>query len=342
MNTTMRTAFLIAILIAASSTALAQECKHRGDLDTMFCDENKDLVADPPKDAKKLKNPNTIVFTYTPVEDPAVYEKVFAPFTEYLGKCLAKKVVFYQVQSNAAEIEAMRSGRLHVGGFSTGPTAFAVNLAGAVPFAVKGDAKEFQGYNLIVVVKKSSPYMKLSDLKGKKVAHTAPSSNSGHMAPMALFPAEGLAPEKDYKILFSGKHDQSVMGVNSGDYDAAAVASDVFHRMAGRGQIKEDEFRIIYRSQKFPTSSFAYAHDLDPVLAQKMVKCFTDYRYPPEMQAAFDGADRFFPANFQKDWEVVRKVAEGSGEAFNRANYDKQTAKEAEAAKKKAEEGKKP
>ena len=342
MNTTMRTAFLIAILIAASSTALAQECKHRGDLDTMFCDENKDLVADPPKDAKKLKNPNTIVFTYTPVEDPAVYEKVFAPFTEYLGKCLAKKVVFYQVQSNAAEIEAMRSGRLHVGGFSTGPTAFAVNLAGAVPFAVKGDAKEFQGYNLIVVVKKSSPYMKLSDLKGKKVAHTAPSSNSGHMAPMALFPAEGLAPEKDYKILFSGKHDQSVMGVNSGDYDAAAVASDVFHRMAGRGQIKEDEFRIIYRSQKFPTSSFAYAHDLDPVLAQKMVKCFTDYRYPPEMQAAFDGADRFFPANFQKDWEVVRKVAEGSGDAFNRANYDKQTAKEAEAAKKKAEEGKKP
>lgn len=342
MNTPMRTAFLIAILIAASSTALAQECKHRGDLDTMFCDENKDLVADPPKDAKKLKNPNTIVFTYTPVEEPAVYEKVFAPFTEYLGKCLAKKVVFYQVQSNAAEIEAMRSGRLHVGGFSTGPTAFAVNLAGAVPFAVKGDAKEFQGYNLIVVVKKSSPYMKLSDLKGKKVAHTAPSSNSGHMAPMALFPAEGLAPEKDYKILFSGKHDQSVMGVNSGDYDAAAVASDVFHRMAGRGQIKEDEFRIIYRSQKFPTSSFAYAHDLDPVLAQKMVKCFTDYRYPPEMQAAFDGADRFFPANFQKDWEVVRKVAEGSGEAFNRANYDKQTAKEADAAKKKAEEGKKP
>ena len=336
-----RTAVLLPGLVAlllSSANAVAQECKNRGELDAMYCDENKDLVADMPKDAKKLKNPSTIVFTYTPVEDPAVYEKVFAPFTEYLGKCLTKKVVFYQVQSNAAEIEAMRSGRLHVGGFSTGPTAFAVNLAGAVPFAVKGDAKEFQGYNLIVVVKKSSPFMKLSDLKGKKVAHTAPSSNSGHMAPMSLFPAEGLAPEKDYKILFSGKHDQSVMGVNSGDYDAAAVASDVYHRMASRGQIKEDDFRIIYKSQKFPTSSFAYAHDLEPELAKKMVKCFYDYRYTPEMQKAFDGADRFFPVTFQKDWEVVRKVAEGSGEAFNRSNYDKQTAKEAEAAKKKAED----
>jgi phosphonate transport system substrate-binding protein len=330
---------LAAVLLAAfAAPAIAQDCKHRGDLDTMFCDENKDMVADPPKDKSKWKNPSTIVFTYTPVEDPAVYQKMYAPFTEYLGKCLDKKVVYYQVQSNAAEIEALRSGRLHVGGFSTGPTAFAVNLAGAVPFAVKGTEKEFQGYNLIFVVKKSSPYMKISDLKGKKVAHTSPSSNSGHMAPLALFPAEGLMPDKDYKILFSGKHDQSVMGVLSGDYDGAAVASDVFHRMGTRGQIKEDDFRIIYRSQKFPTSSFAYAHDLDPELAKKMLKCFYDFRFPAEMQKNFDGADRFFPATFQKDWEVVRKVAEGSGEGFNRTNYDKQTAKEAEAAAKKAAE----
>ncbi len=32
------------------------------------------------------------------------------------------------------------------------------------------------------------------------------------------------------------------MGVNSGDYDAGAVASDVFHRMAERGQVKEVRF----------------------------------------------------------------------------------------------------
>jgi phosphonate transport system substrate-binding protein len=313
-------------------------CKNRGDLDLNYCDENKDLVADTPKDSKKFKTPGTLVFTYTPVEDPAVYEKVFKPFTDHLAQCTGKKVVFYQVQSNAAEIEAMRSGRLHVGGFSTGPTAFAVNLAGAVPFAVKGYEKEFQGYNLIVIVKKDSPHQKLSDLKGKKFAHTSPSSNSGHMAPMALFPTQGLTPEKDYKIIFSGKHDQSVMGVNSGDYDAAAVASDVFHRMAERGQVKEDNFRVIYRSAKFPTSSFSYAHDLEPAFRDKMLKCFYDYRFPAEMQKAFDGADRFFPVTYLKDWEVVRKVAEGSGEAFNRTAYEKETKREEEARKKAAEE----
>ncbi|HET8832058.1 MAG TPA: phosphate/phosphite/phosphonate ABC transporter substrate-binding protein [Casimicrobiaceae bacterium] len=316
------------------AAAAADSCTNRGELDTMYCDANKDMVADTPTDPKKWKNPSTIVFTYTPVEDPAVYENIFKPFTTHLSQCLNKKVVFYQVQSNAAEIEAMRSGRLHVGGFSTGPTAFAVNLAGAVPFGIKGTEKEFQGYNLIVIVKASSPYQKMSDLKGKKVAHTSPSSNSGHLAPLALFPKEGLTPDKDYKIVFSGKHDQSVLGVNSGDYDAAAVASDVFHRMAVRGEVKESDFRVIYRSQKFPTSSFAYAHDLDPKLVDKMLTCFYDYRFPPEMKKAFDGADRFFPINYQTHWDVVRAVAKGSGQGFDKAAYDKETAREAEAAAK--------
>jgi len=266
--------------------------------------------------------------------------KVFKPFTDYLGQCTGKRVVFYQVQSNAAEIEAMRSGRLHVGGFSTGPTAFAVNIAGAVPFAIKGYEKDFQGYNLIVIVKKSSPFQKLADLKGKKFAHTAPSSNSGHMAPMALFPKEGLAPGKDYNILFSGKHDQSVLGVNSGDYDAAAVASDVFHRMAVRGQIKEDDFRVVYRSAKFPTSSFAYAHDLEPAFRDKMLKCFYDFRYTDEMKKAFDGADRFFPINYKEHWAVVRDVAEAGGDKFNKAAYEKESKREEEARAKKAQQKK--
>ncbi len=329
MSTISKFALALVALLFTGGAVAADSCKNRGDLDSIYCDENGDLTADTPKDSGQLKNPSTIVFTYTPVEDPAVYESIFRPFTTYLSSCAKKRVVFYQVQSNAAEVEAMRSGRLHIGGFSTGPTQFAVNLAGAVPFAVKGTEKDFQGYNLIMIVKANSPYQKLSDLKGKKVAHTSPSSNSGNLAPRALFPGQGLVPDQDYKVIYSGKHDQSVMGVDSGDYDAAPVASDVFERMARRGQVKEGDFRVIFRSQKFPTSSFAYAHDLEPQLVDRLLTCFYEYRFPAEMQKAFGGADRFVPINYKTTWAVVREVAKGAGEKFDRGAFEALAKKEA-------------
>jgi phosphonate transport system substrate-binding protein len=302
-------------LAAVAPTAYAQtDCKHRGNLDSRYCDENQDLVADPPGDPARFNNPSTLAFSYSPVEDPAIYENIFKPFTAYLAQCTGRRVMYHRVQSNAAEIEAMRLGRLHVAGFATGPTTNAVNRAGAVPFAIKGNAQELLGYHLILIVKKSSPYRVPADLKGKNIAHVQPSSNSGNLAPRALFPALGLTPDRDYKVLYSGKHDNSVSGVLSGEYDAAAVASGVYKRMAGRGQIREDDFRIVWRSELFPTTSFAYAHDLEPKLRDTIVKCFYDYRYPAEMQKIFEGADRFVPITYQKDWAVVRKVAASSEE----------------------------
>lgn len=329
----IRSLLLLPLLLAASSPATAQEaCGNRGQLDTLYCDEDKDLVADVPKDRGKQRDPSTLVWAYTPVEDPAIYATIFKPFTDYLGTCVGKRIVYYPVQSNSAEIEAMRSGRLHFAGFSTGPTGFAVNMAGAVPFAAKGTEKEIRGYNLIAVVKASSPFQKLADLKDKKVAHTAVSSNSGNLAPRVLFPDLGLKPDVDYKPLMSGGHDKSVLGVASGDYDMAAVASDVFERMGVRGTIKAEEFRVIYRSPIFPTSSFAYAHDLRPELAAKLKECFYAFRFTPEMTREFNGDDRFFPISYAKDWAVVREVAEKSGTPYNKAAYDAEAKREAEAA----------
>ena len=91
----------------AGQVQAQDDCKSRGTLDVLYCDEDGDLVADPPKDPSKFRNPSTLVFTYTPVEDPAVYENILKPFTDHLAKVTGKRVVYYQVQSNAAEIEAM-------------------------------------------------------------------------------------------------------------------------------------------------------------------------------------------------------------------------------------------
>jgi phosphate/phosphite/phosphonate ABC transporter binding protein len=223
-----------------------------------------------------------------------VYLNLYRPFTEHLTKCIGRRVIYYPVQSNSAQIEAMRSGRLHIAGFSTGPTGFAVNLAGAVPFFHQGNRVRAAGLSLIALVRSNSPYQKLSDLKGKRVAHTSPSSNSGNLAPRVLFPAQGLTPDVDYRPLMSGGHDKSALGVVSGDYDMAPVASDVFNRMVVRGTIRDSELRTIYTSPLFPTSSFSYAARSHAGPAKQDQGMFFNFRFTPEMVKEFDGNDRFF------------------------------------------------
>jgi phosphonate transport system substrate-binding protein len=101
--------------------------------------------------------------------------------------------------------------------------------------------------------------------------------------------------------------------------------------MIVRGTIKEADYRVIFRSPVFPTSSFAHAHDLKPELAAKLKECFYSFRFTPEMQKEFNGDDRFLPITYQKEWAVVRDVAEKSGTPYNKAAYDAESKREAEA-----------
>jgi len=303
------------LIVIGAAVANAQEDCPRGTLDAAYCDRNRDLVADAPADPKRLVNPPTLVFAYTPVEDPALYSKVWDGFIKHTEKVTGKRVVFFPVQSNAAQIEAMRSGRLHIAGVSTGPTPIAVNCAGYVPFAIMGTQGGTFGYEMEIIVPADSPIKTPADLKGKKLAFTSPTSNSGFKAPSAILKADfNLEAKRDFEPVFSGKHDNSVLGVANKDYEAAAIANEVMLRMFERKVVDKAKIRTIYKSETFPTTSYGHTHNLDPALAAKVKEAF--FTFPWEgstLKAEFKTEDRFVPITYQKDWNVIRKIDEASG-----------------------------
>lgn len=312
---------LLPVLTLGMSNALA-DCE-RGALDAKYCDEDGDLVADRPGDKSEWVNPDTLIFAYTPVEDPAIYSDIWQPFIEHLEEVTGRDVRFFAVQSNAAQVEAMRSGRLHVAGFSTGPTPFAVNLAGAVPFALMGSDEGQFGYTLQVYTQQDSDIKEMPDLKGKRVAHTSPTSNSGNQAPRALFPELGVVPDKDYKVIYSGSHDQSMLGVVAGDYDAAPVASEVVERMADRGLYDEEDVRIVWESDRFPTTSYNYAYNLHPDLVEKIKEAFYSFKFAgTELGEEFDGVESFIPINYKEHWKVIRAIQSANGVQYTPDNLE--------------------
>ena len=249
-------------------------------LDSRYLDADGDLVADLPKNPAELVDPPVLVFAYTPVEDPAVYAKVWDGFVQHLGKVTGKRVQFFPVQSNAAQIEAMRAGRLHVVGFNTGSNPLAVACAGFVPFAMMASKDDRFGYEMEIITHPGSGIDKIEDLKGKRLAFTSETSNSGFKAPSALLREQfRMESGKDYTPVFSGKHDNSILGVANKDYPAAAIANSVKLRMEGRGLVKPDGTKVIYKSQTFPTTGYGHAHNLKPELAAKVRDAFFNYNW---------------------------------------------------------------
>jgi phosphonate transport system substrate-binding protein len=306
----------LAFLLPLSSPA--QDCP-RGTLDARYCDRDGDLVADVPADPKQRLNPSTLIFSYTPVEDPEVYRRAWEPLLRHMEKVTGKKVQFFAVQSNAAQIEAMRAGRLHIAGVASGSNPIAVNCAGFVPFAVMASRKGEFGYEMEIIVHRDSPIQKVEDIRGRSLAFTDPNSSSGFKAPSALLRSEfKLTPDKDFKTAFSGKHDNSIIGVVNKDYDAAAVANSVLRRMIQRKVVDGSMLRTVYKSQTFPTTAYGHVYNLDPELAKKVREAFFTFQWEgTELSREFGKGDppreAFAPITYKQHWEVVRRIDEASG-----------------------------
>ena len=299
----------LAVAVAGGPAAGQTDCP-RGELDKRFCDRNGDLVADGPSDPKQWVDPPALIFAYTPVEDPEVYRKVWDGFLAHMQKLTGKKVVFFPVQSNAAQIEAMRAGRLHIAGFNTGSNPIAVNCAGFVPFAMMAAADGSYGYEMEIITRTDSGITKPADLKGKILAFTAPTSNSGFKAPSALLKSEfGLVAERDFKPAFSGKHDNSILGVANKDYDAAAIANSVLVRMVTRKAVDGAVLRSLYKSQTFPTTGYGHVYNLKPEVAEKVKEAFFSFPWEgSELKKEFKKEDKFVPISYKEHWEVIRKI----------------------------------
>jgi phosphonate transport system substrate-binding protein len=304
--------FVLALLLAGRIHA---------DLSPRYQDVDQDLVADAPTDPSRWRNPNILIFAYTPVEDPALYSQVWDSFIKHVSANTGKEIRFFPVQSNAAQLEAMRAGRLHIAGFNTGSTPVAVNCTGFVPFTLMAAEDGSYGYEMEIITFPGSGIETPLDLKGRRLAFTSPTSNSGFKAPSTLLDVEfNLRPERDFRAVYSGSHDNSILGVINKDYDAAAIANEVLKRMQARAVVRPDQYVSIYTSPTFPTTAYGLAHDLHPELAEKIRAAFFSFEWEGsalKREFADAGMAQFLPINYQQHWQVIRDIDTATSTVYN-------------------------
>lgn len=207
-------------------------------------------------------------------------------------------------------IEGLTSGKVQLAQVNPGLVAQLVTAGLPAPYGVPGNKTSGRrnSYKLILITRVDSQIMKPQDLIGKKVAHTTPTSNSGNLAPRALFPALGLTPDKDYEVVFSNGHERSVMGVMHGFWPGAAVASDLYERMIVKGDIKGSSIRTLWESAPFMTETWTMSKEVSPELQARVRKCSYNYNFSATLRKQLPGNDTFLPVNFDRDFATVMEV----------------------------------
>jgi phosphonate transport system substrate-binding protein len=200
----------------------------------------------------------------------ARYKKLVA----YMEQRLRVSIKMHQATDYAGTIEALKARKLEFARF--GPAAYAqawLITGGKVePIVVEMDSDGLTGFHSVVVVKSESPYQSLADLKGKAFAFADPNSTSGYVAPLFFLREDKIDPETFFgRTGFSGSHENSIIAILNGTYDAAATwwnneERNNVARMEGKGMIPAGQTRLIWKSPQLPGSPWAMHTDLAPEL----------------------------------------------------------------------------
>ncbi len=302
--------FLALVSFLPADNTPTEDCPH-GTLQPPFCDRDGDMLADPETDPKKWLDPYTLVFGYT--ENQALLPGARRALAEQIEKATGKKVRFFLYRTNAAQLEAMRTGLLHIVGLNTGSVPIGVECSGFRLFGMAAKADRSYGYTMEIITYPGSGIRTMQDLRDQTILFVTPTSNSGYKAPHALLKekfhmSEGI----DYQVRFSGSHTKSIERIIQHKAKVATIADGVLTSMIEKGKVHKEEIRILYRSQSFPGTGYGYPYNLKPALAHKIEQAFFDFKWL-DARGKLKDVNKyhdalFIPAHYRKNWELVRTV----------------------------------
>ena len=217
---------------------------------------------------------STLNFGVVSSENEADRIARYKGFVAYVERRLQVPIKMHQATDYAGTIEALKARKLEFARFGAAAYAQAWLITGGKvePIVVEADSEGSVSYHSVIAVKADSPYQSLDDLKGKSLAFADPNSTSGFVAPSYFLREEGINPDSYFRRTgFAGSHENGILAVVNGTYDAAATSwtneerSNVA-RMEGKGMIPKGQIRYVWKSPKIPNGPWTMHADLPAAL----------------------------------------------------------------------------
>lgn len=166
--------------------------------------------------------------------------------------------------------------------YLTDPEAVEVKLT-------KQNADGSTGYYSIGFARKDSGITSMEDAKGKTFAFADPNSTSGYLVPAAALQAKfGLLDKYFSEVKMSGGHEQTIVGVAKGDFDAGVSWADglgnwedgynsgAFRKAADAGLVDMNDIVEIWKSALIPEGPMVVRKALPQDVKDKVTQLTAD------------------------------------------------------------------
>lgn len=274
-----------------------------------------------------------LVIAIQPTSTPESLSARAEELKNFLSARMNREVEIFFPTSYAGVIEALRFGHADAAFMGSWPAVLAMGKADAEIILaevrdvfIDGERTQAPYYYSYWVVLPDSPYQKIEDLEGKRVAFSSRLSSSGYVAPLSRLVDLGLisrsggkpADASDFfsKVQFAGGYAQGWEALKAGQVDATIIAGDVAESL-----YKDvlEHTRIIEKQGPVPSHAVVAASGASPELKEALSKALMELneeQYRPLMRKFVSGIFlRFEPAT-KEHVAPFKRMVETAGLEF--------------------------
>ncbi|MFC7736486.1 phosphate/phosphite/phosphonate ABC transporter substrate-binding protein [Roseomonas sp. GCM10028921] len=249
------------------------------------------------------------------------------PYRQLLEETFQLPVRLYPAADFAGVGQAFAAGRIEIAQMGAANYAGTwIDTRGAVEALVAAEGDDGSlGYVSVMVVRADSVITDIAGMRGRTLAWADPASTSGYFAPRAALRAAGIDPASYFsRTGFAGGHEQAVVSVLHGQYDAACTwasgqgdpaagfSRGALRVMVDKGMLDMRDLRVIWRSDPIPAGPIACRAELPEAFKEDMRRFFL--ALPLAHRAVYEGIERGGGTGFRTvthaDYALVVKLRE--------------------------------
>lgn len=229
----------------------------------------------------------------------------YTPLADYLSEELSRPVRITVAQSYNEHIRLTGEDQLDISFLGGSPYVVIGDRYGLKPLLVRYVFSGEPTFRSVILVDANSGYQSLADLAGKRMAFGNLNSTLSTQVPLYMLMQAGvrLTDLASYEHLRN--HENVILGVRFGDFDAGAVAEEVFM------ENNDGTIRALATSPDLSTHVFVTRTTLDPALrdaiATALLDLSDDPRGPAILGAISPTLTGFAPVS-DEDYDLHREI----------------------------------